>query len=97
MPAEHHQRQRNQNDHFSTCNPALATLVGIDALVARALDGQIQLYRLNRATGEQKAVRLVLLERQRGYPAALFLIMRRNGALLLGESRLGDDVAGNSS
>ena len=82
---------------FSTCNPALATLAGGDALVACALDGKIQLYRLNGATGEQRAVRLPLPECQRDHPAALFLMVRRDGAVLLGGSRPGGNVAGNCS
>lgn len=82
---------------FSTCDPALATLAGGDALVACALDGEIQLYRLNGATGEQRAVRLPLPECQRDHPAALFLMVRRDGAVLLGGSRPGSNVAGNCS
>ena len=82
---------------FSTCNPALATLAGGDALVVCALDGQIQLYRLDRATGKQKAVRLPLPECQRDHPATLFLMVRRDGAVLLGGSRPGNNVAGNCS
>ena len=83
--------------YFNTCNPALTTLADGDALVACALNGQIQLYRLNRDTGEQKAARLALPECQRDHPAALFLMVRRDGAVLLGGSRPGNNVAGNCS
>lgn len=83
--------------YFNTCNPALVTLASGDALVACALNGQIQLYRLDRNTGEQKAVRLPLPECQRDHPAALFLMVRRDGTVLLGGSRPGDNVGGNCS
>ena len=83
--------------YFNSCNPALATLADGDALVACALNGQIQLYRLDRDTGEQTAARLPLPECQRDHPAALFLMVRRDGAMLLGGSRPGNNVAGNCS
>lgn len=83
--------------YFDTCNPALATLADGDALVACALNGQIQLYRLDRDTGAQKVVRLPLPECQRDHPAALFLIARRDGRVLLGGSRPGNNVGGNCS
>lgn len=84
-------------NYFNTCNPALVTLADGDALVACTLNGQIQLNRLDRDTGAQKAVRLPLPECQRDHPAALFLMVRRNGAVLLGGSRPGYNVAGNCS
>ena len=83
--------------HVNTCNPALATLADGDALVACALNGQIQLYRLDRDTGAQTAVRLPSPECQRDHPAALFLMVRRDGAVLLGGSRPENKVAGNCS
>ena len=83
--------------YSNTCNPALTMLADGDALVACALNGHIQLYRLNRDTGEQKAARLPLPECQRDHPAALFLMVRRDGAVLLGGSRPGNNVAGNCS
>lgn len=83
--------------YFNTCNPALATLADGAALVACALNGQIQLYRLDRDTGAQKAVRLTLPECQRDHPAALFLMTRRVATVLLGGSRPGNNVAGNCS
>lgn len=83
--------------YFNTCNPALATLADGDALVACALNGQIQLYRLDRDTGAERAVRLPLPECQRDHPAALFLMARRDGTVLLGGSRPKNNVAGNCS
>ena len=75
----------------------LATLGNGDALAACALDGQIQLYRLDRETGGQRSVRLPLPECQRIHPATLFLTVRRDGTVLLGGSRPGNHVGENCS
>ena len=82
---------------FDTCNPALVTLANGDALVACALNGSVQLYRLDGETGEQRTVRLPLPECQRAHPAALFLMVRRDGTVFLAGSRSGGNVAANCS
>jgi hypothetical protein len=82
---------------YDTCKPALATLAGGDALVACALHGEIQLYRFKRDTGAVKTARLPLPECQRSHPATLFLMAPRDGTVLLGGSRPGNNVAENCS
>ena len=81
---------------YSTCNPALATLANGDALVACALDGEVQLYRFDRSTGTQKTARLRLPDCHGDRPAALFL-MSRSGSVLLAGSRPGSNVGGSCS
>ncbi len=53
------------------------------------MGGQIQVYRLDRQTGEPETARLPLPECQHDHPAALFLLARRDGTVLLGGSRRG--------
>ena len=89
--------RQTQTTTFDTCDPALVTLPNGDALVACALNGKIQLYQFSRDSGEQKAVWLSLPECQRSHPAALFLMVRRDGTVFLGGSRPANNVAANGS
>lgn len=82
---------------FDTCDLALATLANGDALVACALNGWVQLYRLDHETGEQRTTRLPLPECQRAHTAALFLVVRSDGTVFLAGSRPDGNMAANCS
>lgn len=76
----------------SSCSPSVAALPNGDALVACALDGQVQLHRLDSRTGERRFVSLVPPECQKGgYGSQASLIAQPDGAVFVFGSGFGND------
>ncbi len=73
----------NKKRAFS-CSPSIAALPNGDALVACALNGQVQLHRLDGRTGERRFVRLAPPPCQKGgYGSSVSLIALWNGTVFV--------------
>jgi hypothetical protein len=78
---------------WKVCSPTLAAAPNGSVLVACALDDQIHLYQLDRSSGAYRESHLPLPSCQIGHPAALFLAVRKDGAMTLSGSRPSSNVA----
>lgn len=77
---------------LQSCSPALTALPNGDALVACALNGRVQLHRLDGKTGERTFASLAPPPCQRGgYASGVSLIARRDGMVFVLGSGFGDD------
>ncbi len=75
-----------------SCWPALTALPNGDALVACALNSQVQVYRLDATTGKVAFARLAPPPCQRGgYASSVSLLTQRNGTVLALGSGMGND------
>jgi hypothetical protein len=80
---------------WQLCAPAVAIMPNQDAVIACALENQIQLYRLDASSGAEQESRIPLPDCQAGHPAALFLAIRDDRTALLSGSRPSSNVAAN--
>lgn len=81
----------NKKRAFS-CFPSITALSNGDALVACALNGQVQLHQLDARTGERRFVRLTPPPCQKGgYGSSVSLITRRDGTVFVRGAGFADE------
>lgn len=79
------------------CDPALVTLPDGTALVACALAGRLDLYRLDARNGAVTSGSLPLPACQRAHAARIMMVRQRGGAIFVAGSRHSNNVAANCS
>ena len=80
---------------WRSCSPSLAVGPDGDPMVGCAMDGQIQLYQLDRSSGRYRQSVVPAPACQAAHPAKLFFTVRDNATTLLSGTRPDSNVAAN--